>query len=48
MPQITAAARASLFHTDRRKAARRTALLMGAVAVAVYVGFLMLASAGGQ
>ncbi len=33
---------------DRRRAARRTALMVGALAVAVYAGFLAIAAMGGQ
>jgi len=32
----------------RQRAARRTALVVGAVAIAVYVGFLVLAAVGGK
>ena len=32
----------------RRKRARRTALLVGAIAVAVYVGFLLMGILGAQ
>ena len=33
---------------DKRRAAQRTALIVGAVALAVYVGFLILAAVGGK
>ncbi len=39
-------ARISEPRTDRRRAARRTALIVGAMAVAIYAGFLILAAVG--
>ncbi len=38
----------SPIEAGRQRAARRTALIMAAVAVAVYVGFLVVVSVGGK
>jgi len=46
MPDPAERARISELGTERRLSARRTALIVGAMALAVYAGFLMLVGWG--